>query len=72
MKVYYDNKVDALYIELSDEKPAGAKEVADEINLDLTPSGKKVGIEILESSKKVDLNTIFTYQLNLDKQLLRA
>ena len=72
MKVYYDNKVDALYIELSDEKPDGVKEVADEINLDLTPSGKKVGIEILESSKKVDLNTIFTYQLNLDKQLLRA
>ena len=72
MKVYYDNKVDALYIKLSNEKPDGVREIAEGVHLDLTPSGRIVGIEILNSSKKIDLNTIFTYQLKLDKHLLRV
>jgi len=72
MKVYSDNKVDALYIKLSNEKPDGVREIVEGVNLDLSSSGKIVGIEILDSSKKVDLNTVFTYQLKLDKQLSRA
>ena len=36
MKVYYDNKVDALYLKLGDEKPDGVVEISEGVNLDTT------------------------------------
>ena len=52
MKVYYDNEVDALYLELGDETPEGVVEISEGVNLDTTPDGKLVGIEILKASEK--------------------
>jgi len=72
MKVFYDNEVDALYIRLGNEKPDGVVEIAEGVNLDFTDTGKIVGIEILDSSKKLDLKTILSYQLDLQKQILAA
>ncbi len=72
MKIYYDNEVDTLYIQLSKEKPDGVVEISEGINLDFTDDGKIVGIEILDSSKKLDLKTILSYQLDLNKQILAA
>lgn len=40
-KVYYDDEVDALFLKLGEETPEG-------VNLDTTPDGKLVGIEILK------------------------
>lgn len=52
MKVYYDDKVDAIYLELSTEKPDGVVEISEGVNLDTTSDGKLAGIEILKASKK--------------------
>ena len=70
MKVHYDKEVDALYIELSDQKPDGVVEIAEGVNIDTTTDGKLSGIEIIKASKKFDLSTILSYTLELDKDLL--
>ncbi|MBN2028690.1 DUF2283 domain-containing protein [bacterium] len=36
--------------------------MAEGVHLDFTDSGKIVGIEILDSSKKLDIKTILSYQ----------
>jgi uncharacterized protein YuzE len=36
MKIYYDQKVDAAYLQLSEETPTGVVEISDGVNLDLT------------------------------------
>ena len=70
MKVYYDKEVDALYMNLSDESPNGAIEMTEGVNLDTTSEGKIVGIEILNASKKIDIRTIFSYAIELDKDFI--
>lgn len=71
MKVYYDNEVDALYLKLGNETPEGVIEISEGVNLDTTSEGKLVGIEILNASKKIDISTILSYTLELDKNVLR-
>lgn len=71
MKVYYDDEVDAVYLKLSDEKPDGVVEIAEGVNLDTTTDGKLAGIEILKASKKLDVRTILSYSLELDKNILK-
>ncbi|HFE65590.1 hypothetical protein B1H10_04445 [candidate division KSB1 bacterium 4484_188] len=71
MKVYYDDEVDALYIKLGEQTPEGVKEISESVNLDLTSDGKLVGIEILKASSKIDIQTILSYTLELDKNLLK-
>ena len=52
MKIYYDDEVDALYINLSDVKAEGVIEITEGVNLDTTSDNRIVGIEILSASKK--------------------
>ncbi len=68
MKVYYDKEVDALYIKLSNRKPDGVVEISEGLNLDTTSDDKIVGIEILDASKRIDLKTILSYTLEIDKK----
>ena len=70
MKIYYDDKVDALYIKLGTEKPEGVSELSDGVNLDLTKSGKLVGIEIINASKKTSLKSFLSYSIESGKALL--
>jgi uncharacterized protein YuzE len=70
MKVYYDDKVDALYLKLGDETPEGAIEISEGVNLDTTSENRIVGIEILKASKKIDLKTILFYSLEFEKDLI--
>ena len=70
MIVFYDDEVDALYLKLGDEKPDGVIEISEGVNLDTTAEGKFVGIEILNASKKINIKTILSYTLELDKDLL--
>jgi uncharacterized protein YuzE len=70
MRIYYDREVDAVYIKLGNKAPDGVIEVSEGVNLDTTSDGKIVGIEILNASKKMDVKTIWSYQLELDKKLL--
>ncbi len=71
MKVHYDHEVDAIYIKLGNQKPDGAIEIAEGVNLDTTSENKLVGIEILNASKKMNIKTILSYELELDKKLMQ-
>jgi uncharacterized protein YuzE len=71
MKVHYDEEIDALYLKLSDEKPDGVIEITEGVNIDTTDDGKLTGIEILKASQKMNLNTILSYTLELDKDVLK-
>jgi len=44
-------------------------EIAESVNLDTTSHDRIAGIEILNASKKIDLKTILSYTLELDKDL---
>jgi uncharacterized protein YuzE len=71
MKVHYDEEVDALYLGLGDQKPDGVIEIAEGINVDTTTDGKLTGIEILKASEKINIDTILSYTLELDKNILK-
>jgi uncharacterized protein YuzE len=70
MNVHYDESVDALYLKLGEDEPDGVIEVAEGVNIDTTAGGKIIGIEILKASKKLNINTILSYTLELDRDLL--
>lgn len=70
MKVHYDESADALYLKLGEEEPDGVVEVADGVNIDTTADGKLAGIEILNASSKINVSTILSYTLELDRELL--
>lgn len=70
MKVHYDEEVDALYLKLSDQLPDGVIEISEGVNIDITVDGKLTGIEILNVSKKMDIDTILSYTLELDQGIL--
>ncbi|NJO17407.1 MAG: DUF2283 domain-containing protein [Thioploca sp.] len=72
MKIYYDNEVNAVYIKLGDASPEGVTEISAGINLDITTDGKLVGIEILNASLKMDIQTILSYSLELNEETLFA
>ncbi len=69
MNAYYDDEVDALYLKLGDETPEGVIEISEGVNLDITSEGKLVGIEILKASKKIDIKTILSYKLEVNKKI---
>jgi len=64
MKIYYDKEADAAYIQLSKEKPDGVTEITDYLNIDTTSEGKIVGIELLEASKKISIDTLYNYEVD--------
>jgi uncharacterized protein YuzE len=72
MRVYYDDEVDALYIKLGNKKPDGVVEISEGVNLDTTSEDKIVGIEILNASKRMNIKTILSYELELNKKLTRT
>jgi uncharacterized protein YuzE len=63
MKVTYDTKVDAAYIQFSAKKPDGGVELAEGIILHTTSNDEVVGLEILQASHKVPLKSLFTFEL---------
>ena len=66
MKISYDPKVDAMYIELAKGKYEVSREITDSIIVDEDKKGKVLGIEILDASKNISAfdpqNTKFTVQ----------
>ncbi len=53
MKLNYDPKIDALYIDLSSGKYERTKKITDSIMVDVTKNGKVLGIEILDASENI-------------------
>lgn len=64
MKVSYDKEVDALYIELSTQKPDGVIEIEEGINIDVTSDGNIVGIELIDAAKKMPLDSFLKYEID--------
>lgn len=64
MKISYDKEIDALYIEISDEKPDGVVEIKEGINIDVTEDNRIVGIELLDATKKVSLKSFYNYEIS--------
>ena len=50
MKITYDPKTDAVYIQFQEGEYSISKEIGDGVILDYTEEGKIMGIEILEVS----------------------
>lgn len=60
MKIFYDQEVDALYVQLNDQQPDGVIEIAPGINLDTTSDGRVTGLEILNTGRpKTALHSSF-------------
>jgi len=53
MKINYDPKVDAVYIELAKGKYDVSREVSDYVVVDENKNGKVLGIEILDATKSI-------------------
>jgi uncharacterized protein YuzE len=70
MKIQYDEEVDALYLKLGDQNPDGVIEITEGVNIDTTTDGKITGIEILNASNKMNIETILSYTLELDQGVL--
>jgi uncharacterized protein YuzE len=66
MKISYDKEVDAIYLKLLDLKPDGVIEVAEGINIDVTGDGKIVGIEFLDATKKITIDSLLTYEIEAE------
>ena len=72
MTVSYDDKVDAVYLKLGDETPDGVIEISEGVNLDTTADGRITGIEILSASRKMNVETLLSYTLELDPEKMHA
>ena len=69
MHVSYNDKTDLLYIRLDDERQEVInRRVSDDIVLDIGEGDKIVGIEILDASKHVKLESLLpvNYQVSKD------
>jgi len=66
LKVSYDKDVDAVYLELLKQKPEGVIEVSEGINIDVTADGKIVGIELLDASRRLSVESLLTYEIEAE------
>ncbi len=64
MKIEYDENVDVLYLRMGRNKPDGVVEISEGIGLDTTSDDRIVGIEILNASKRINLQTMFSYEVH--------
>jgi len=72
MKVQYDSAADALYLQLGVRQPDGVVEMAAGVHVDTTDGGEIIGIEILNASEKINIDTLLTYTLDIDPGIMRT
>ncbi len=53
MKIKYDSKVDAMYIELAKGKYDASREISPSVVVDEDKNGKVLGIEILDATENI-------------------
>ena len=63
MRIEYDKEVDALYILLRDAKPVDAMDVEEGVTIDLDENGHIVGIEILDATDKLGLESLMNVSI---------
>ena len=63
MQIFYNTTTDLLYIRLDDQKqPIINRRLAEDVVLDVGEDDKIIGIEILDASKRVNLNKLLPVQ----------
>lgn len=68
MKIQYDDKTDLLYLRLDERKQDIInKRVTDNVVLDIGKGNRIVGIEILEASKHVSLESLLPVKYGIVK-----
>ncbi len=70
MKISYDPKADALYIQFQEGKVGRTRKVEEGILIDLDNSGKIFGIEIIGLSERMSLKDLG--QISLDLPLAKV
>ena len=63
MKITYDKEADAMYIEFAEGKFAKNKKIDDLTIIDLDKDGNLLGIEILDVSKRIPLESLSKVQV---------
>lgn len=63
MKISYDKEVDALYIHLRDVKPSHGVDVEEGVTVDVDEEGHIVGIEILDASERLGLESLLNVSI---------
>jgi uncharacterized protein YuzE len=63
MKIEYDREVDALYIRLRNVTPDDSKDIEDGVTVDIDKQGHIVGIEILDASEKLGLESLINVSI---------
>ncbi|MGH7254619.1 MAG: DUF2283 domain-containing protein [Nitrospirales bacterium] len=59
MKIYYDDKADLLYLRFDERsQPVINKRVSEDVVIDLGEADKIIGIEIVDASSHLDLETL--------------
>jgi uncharacterized protein YuzE len=58
MKIEYDKEADALYIILRDVPATDSKDLDEGVTIDLDDDGKIVGLEILDASERLGLESL--------------
>ncbi len=54
MKIKYDKKIDAVYIEFAKGKYSKSRKISDAVLVDEDKKGKILGVEILDATKNVE------------------
>jgi uncharacterized protein YuzE len=63
MQIFYNTTTDLLYIRFDDRKqPIINRRLAEDVVLDVGEDDKIIGIEILDASKRVNLNKLLPVQ----------
>ncbi len=63
MRVQYDKKANAAYLEMSSKKPECVVEIDEGVILHTTKDNQIVAIEILDASRKMPINTLYKLEL---------
>ncbi|HAS53367.1 MAG TPA: hypothetical protein DCS42_04135 [Nitrospiraceae bacterium] len=58
MKIEYSKSIDALYIRLRDAVVADSRDIEEGVTVDLDDNGRIVGLEILDTSEKLDISDL--------------
>ncbi len=68
MKIYYDDRTDLLYLRFGERKQeVENKRVTDDVVLDIGEGGKIIGIEILDASLHLDLESLLPVRYEASK-----
>lgn len=63
MKIEYDKEVDALYILFRDVTPTDTADIEDGVTVDLDGDGHIVGIEILDASERLGIESLLNISI---------